>query len=252
MWKAIGQSTTGTSHTAAGKGCEDAIQYRILTDADGNETLICCISDGAGSTKYGGFASAYTTQKALDTLAFSFGNKEEVTEAEIYAMVEDIYDGLLIEAEAQNEELNEYSCTMLGCYITGDRAVFFQIGDGAIIRDDGSGFYTTLWWPHNGEYQNTTSFLIDDNTFSHLHITILEENVQEIAMFTDGLQMLALSMESNTVHQPFFTDLFTVLRKADDEHKLSVLNRKLAEYLDSKQINDRTDDDKTLFLATRS
>jgi hypothetical protein len=75
--------------------------------------------------------------------------------------------------------------------------------------------------------------------------------VDEVAIFTDGLQMLALNMESRTVHQPFFSDLFRYLRMANDADKVSILNGKLATYLDSPGINGRTDDDKTLFLATR-
>jgi hypothetical protein len=38
---------------------------------------------------------------------------------------------------------------------------------------------------------------------------------------------------------------------ADSADKTEMLNKRLAEYLDSTQINERTDDDKTLFLATR-
>lgn len=250
-WKAIGQSVIGTAHVAASKGCEDANQYYIEHDINGDEVLICCVSDGAGSAKFAGWASAYAVNSMVEELSEFAVAAMPITEADVYSMVERIYDGMATEAEVQQVELNEYSCTLLGCCLTEGRAVFFQIGDGAIVRNDGSGFYTPVWWPQNGEYQNTTSFLIDDRAFSHLNISILEEQVNEVALFTDGLQMLALSMESTTVHQPFFTDLFRFLRMADDADKVAVLSRKLQEYLDSTQINTRTDDDKTLFLASR-
>jgi hypothetical protein len=248
-WKAIGQSIAGTSHTIQGKGCDDAIGYAILPD-NGN-ALVCAASDGAGSAKHAAWAAALTVKKTTSFAASVISNNETLAEAHIYALAEEIYAALGQQAEADGEPLEEYACTLLGCIITDICSVFFQVGDGAIVRNDGSGFYTPLWWPENGEYLNTTSFIIDDRNFGNLNITIIEERVDEVAIFTDGLQMLSLNMESRMVHQPFFSDLFRYLRMANDADKVSILNSKLATYLDSPGINERTDDDKTLFLATR-
>jgi len=250
-WKAIGRSATGTSHTATGKTCEDAVRYHILTDDEGNEALVCAACDGAGSALHAQWAATYTADKVIELAIQQLVHKEDITECHIYAIAEDIYDGLRLEAQAREMPLNEYSCTLLGCIIMPHKAAFFQVGDGAIVRNDGSGHYVPVWWPHNGEYQNSTSFLVDDSSFANLNVTILEEEVNEIAMLTDGLQMLALRMEDQTAHQPFFNSFFPVLRCADVADKLGSLNEKLAAYLDSPAINDRTDDDKTLFLATR-
>jgi len=250
-WKAIGQSIIGTSHTASGKTCEDAVNYCILTGNDGSEVLVCCVADGAGSALHAQWASAYVTDKVVDFVGAQFKHNEDLTEALIYAMAEDIYYGLQQQAGDHDTELNEYSCTLLGCIVTTGKAAFFQVGDGAIVRNDGSDFYTPVWWPHNGEYQNTTSFLVDDSSFSNFNVIIIDEQVNEIAIFTDGLQMLTLSMESQTVHQPFFNDLFRFLRQAKGAGQVNILNKQLAEFLNSPNINARTDDDKTLFLATR-
>jgi len=250
-WKAIGHSAVGTSHTANEKGCDDAVQYSVVKSGLTGETMICCASDGAGSAIYASLAADMATKYMADALAGLAEAGHRLVEADIYALAEELYDLLEGEALKQEVELNEFSCTLLGCYVTGGRAIFFQIGDGAIVRNDGAGNYAYLWWPHNGEYQNTTSFVVDDRNLQNLRVAILEEQVDEVAIFTDGLQLLALNTESETVHQPFFTDLFKYLRMADEADKVAVLNRKLAEYLDSRVINDRTDDDKTLFLATR-
>lgn len=247
IWKAIGCSVIGTSHTAQGKSCDDAIKYVV---PDGN-TLICAISDGAGSALQAAKAAEIATQKTIEFLSLSVNNNEELTEAHIYALAEDIYDSLETLANEGNEPIQEYSCTLLGCVLMAGKAVFFQIGDGAIVRSDGSGYYTPVWWPETGEYLNTTSFVINDRTFANLNVAVINETVNEVAIFSDGLQMLALNMEGRSVHQPFFTDLFKYLRMADDSEKLNILNGKLAAYLDSPAINERTDDDKTLFLATR-
>ncbi|MBC7555235.1 MAG: protein phosphatase 2C domain-containing protein [Taibaiella sp.] len=251
MWKAIGNSVIGTSHLARGATCEDAIQFRVLPDSHGGDVLICCVSDGAGSATHAAYAAQYCTKYAVEALDALVARQAVIAESDIYEIVENIYEHLAGEAKANETELNEYSCTLLGCCITGSKAVFFQIGDGAIVRIDSSGFYSPVWWPDNGEYQNSTSFLVDDMAFSNLNISIIEDSINEVAIFTDGLQMLALNMEPRQAHQPFFTGMFKYLRLADDVDKVSILQRKAAEYLDSTTINSRTDDDKTLFLATR-
>jgi len=252
IWKAIGQSEAGTSHVASGKSCEDNITYTIVADAAGEEVLVCCASDGAGSAKFGGRASEYTTQTFFHRLTDFAKSGNEISEADIYTIAEDVYEALQHEAEDRSVELNEFSCTLLGMYITKTKACFFQIGDGAIVRNDGSGFYVPVWWPFNGEYQNTTSFLIDDPTLPNLNIQIIEGGVDEVALFTDGLQMLILNTEEQNVHQPFFEPFFRYLRLTTQPDQENILKIKLSEYLNSAVINTRTDDDKTLFLASRA
>ena len=251
IWKAIGQSVIGTSHTASGKPCEDAVRHACFKDEHGDEVLVCCVADGAGSALHAQWTSEFVTGRVTEFIHHHLIHRDDLTESLIYAMAEDIYDELHHKAKVNNTELNEYSCTMLGCIITSNRSAFFQVGDGAIVRNDGTEFYTPIWWPHNGEYQNTTSFLVDDTSFANLNVMVIDEQVNEVAIFSDGLQMLALSMDSQTAHQPFFADLFRFLRKANGNEQVTSLDHQLATYLDSPGINHRTDDDKTLFLATR-
>ena len=246
MWKAIGKSVIGTSHIAAGKKCEDVLQYQITYDSYSEELLICCASDGAGSAKYGAEAAKYCVERIMANWT-AIGTSEWM----LFQVMENIYDKLEELSREYDADLNEFSCTLMGCLIGVNYAMFFQIGDGAIIRDDGNGGYNYIWWPENGEYQNTTSFVIDDRNFGKLKFMVLKERINEVAMFTDGLQMLSLNSDTKQVHQPFFNGLFPHLRMADDDHKITILNRKLEEYLGSTPVNNRTDDDKTLFLATR-
>lgn len=251
VWKAIGQSVRGVSHIASEKPCEDAISYEIVEDTDGNETLICCVSDGAGSASQAVNASNIVVHDATKHLKKLLAQNAGIKEADIFEMAEKIYGTLSTIAERAEQPLQEYSCTLLGCIIASEISVFFQIGDGAIVRFDANGRYMPVWWPQNGEYQNTTSFLTDDENMSDLRVLITVDEVDEVAIFTDGLQQLALKNDSCSAHQPFFNDLFKYLRIADSENKVATLNTKLRDYLDSNLINRRTDDDKTLFLATR-
>ena len=250
-WKAIGNSITGTSHEISGKICEDASCFTVIPLSQGEEALIAFSSDGAGSAKHAHLASQLVTSEALHIATKWMEGNILPKEKELLLMAEMLYDKLLVLSQEMNEPLNEFSCTLLGCILLPGHSCFLQIGDGAIVKNDGTGHYRYIWWPFNGEYQNTTAFLIDDPNFPHLHTLVLEETIDEVAIFTDGLQMLALNTESNTVHQPFFTNMLKWLQIASAPEHVEVLNNKLTAYLQSDAINSRTDDDKTLILATR-
>ncbi len=251
IWKVIGQSVVGSSHVLVDKPCEDAINYRTIPLKDGDEILVGFVSDGAGSAKYAAQASKTAVQIGVDLVNQMINAHILVNDRSVLLLAENIFDNLKKQAEVLGVAPNEFSCTLLGFVIFPNKACFIQIGDGAIIRNDGSGYFTWVWWPHNGEYQNTTAFLIDDPNFGNLKTRVIEERINEIAVFSDGLQMLALKYETETVHQPFFADLFKWLRLAKEEEHIAILDKKLADYLGSDTINNRTDDDKTLLLATR-
>ena len=99
-----------------------------------------------------------------------------------------------------------------------------------------------------GEYANTTRFLSEDDYRQHLRVEIVDRQVFELAVLTDGLQMLALDIAGAKVHDRFFTPLFETLRNAAD---MADLQTSLLQFMDSKRVNERTADDKTLILATR-
>jgi hypothetical protein len=250
-WKVIGQSVIGTSHIQNGKSCEDASDCRVIIQPNGEDALVCFASDGAGSAAYAAEASTAAVLAAHEFTQALIEDGRDLTDAHLVALAEYIYDRLDEMAVAQGTPKNEFSCTLLGCIVTTQASGFIQIGDGAIVYNDGSGYFTQVWWPYNGEYQNSTAFIIDDPNLAHLQYKVIDRPVTEIAIFTDGLQQLALNHVSMAVHQPFFGNLFPALRRAESEEHLLILNSRLADYLSGYAINSRTDDDKTLLLATR-
>ena len=108
--------------------------------------------------------------------------------------------------------------------------------------------FAFAFWPDSGEYANTTRFLTDADYPIRLRLDRLSRPVARLALLTDGLQMLAIDYATAEVHARFFAPLFGVVAAATDQDQASA---DLAGWLDSPRINARTDDDKTLFLATR-
>jgi hypothetical protein len=153
-------------------------------------------------------------------------------------------------ASEEGLPLREFACTVSGIVVAHDNAICFQIGDGTIVVGDDQRQYEVVFWPDNGEYANTTYFMTDATFPETLLIRQLSTAPSEVALFTDGLQRLALHLASQTVHAPFFIPMFR--RLAQETSGWSVmLHLGLEDFLSSSTINRRTDDDKTLVLATR-
>ena len=126
---------------------------------------------------------------------------------------------------------------------------------GAIVVDavPPSEGYDCVFWPAHEEYENVTFFAAEPNAAEHLQWALVDRRVEELALFSDGLQRLALDYAGQRPHAPFFRSMLSPLLAggaggADGDG----LSRSLAAFLDSPRVNDRTDDDKTLMLAIRA
>lgn len=130
--------------------------------------------------------------------------------------------------------------------------MFFQVGDGAIVvsSSEEPEEYNWIFWPQHGAFANTTNFATDAESLERIECERIERNIDEIALFSDGLERLTLNFQAQTAHNPFFNSVFTLLRQAP-ESSSEQFSQSLASFLSSPQVNDRTDDDKTLILATR-
>jgi hypothetical protein len=158
------------------------------------------------------------------------------------------HDAIDAEAVAGGKRLKEYACTLLGAVAGQGHTLFFQIGDGAIVVSADGGEYETVFWPEQGEYANTTFFVTDEQFPDHLAIRHYGSAPAEIAIFTDGLQNLALSFAQKTAHAGFFRPLFAALRQHPGGGFLD-FSRQLGGFLVRDDVSARSDDDKTLVLA---
>jgi hypothetical protein len=172
--------------------------------------------------------------------------------------VERIRDLVGAVAVLEEMERRDYAATLLVALVDRTSGVFAQIGDGAIVFRNADGLLEPALWPQNGEYANTTWFVTDDEAADVVQVAHASE-VCDLALFTDGLQSLALRFASREVHPPFFEPMFQQVRAAArcdsnvaaDDVPAPSLDERLAAFLGGDAVNARTDDDKTLVLATR-
>ena len=117
----------------------------------------------------------------------------------------------------------------------------------SVSADDESGGYTLFSAPQRGEYANTTNFITSNSWKESLDIRTRYGGVSHVAMFTDGIQSIALSAAAdNAPHAPFFNPLFQWAEKQEDEQ---AAGNNLASFLSSPRVTSRADDDLTLLLA---
>ncbi len=250
-WRICFASVIGSSHLRSGAGCQDFGGYELLDDS----VLLLFAADGAGTAAHsfqgaklvcGSFVEFFRARleegRSLDSLG----------EPECRQWVTSARADLTLLADQADHPVKEFACTFLGAILGEATSLFLQIGDGAIVVSclEDPDAYDPVVWPEQAEYANMTFFVTADDAEDHLQVSKVDMPVVEAALFTDGLQRLALHMATKTAHDPFFRAMFGPLRLEP-----AGLSKNRCEWLEgflgSAQVLARTDDDKTLVQATR-
>jgi hypothetical protein len=253
-WRFAFASVMGTSHHKSGDPCQDASACELLTRGDGDDVLIAVACDGAGSARLSQVGSHETCRFVLER------TKELLnSDVPVAGLTRDCAERLVIDARENLRAFaaklgatpRDLACTLV---VASDAAMFLQIGDGVVIvgrRDEPIDDFCWVFWPERGEYANTTTFLSDEDVIGHILHEIVLHGIDEIALLTDGIQSLVLDLRGRAAHAPFFARVMAPLRTLSQAGNIASLGESLAAYLDSAPINDRTDDDKTLIIASR-
>ncbi|NOZ39956.1 MAG: protein phosphatase 2C domain-containing protein [Planctomycetes bacterium] len=257
MWKHVAQSLPGPSHEAAGSVCQDSHLVRLLGNDDASdsdngatETIFACVADGAGSADHSDVGSALTCQaiaNSAEQYLESHGSFRRLQLDHVLSWFENLHEKLRSAADLHGCNFRELATTLCAAILSPEGSFFFQIGDGAITACN-NGVYGVVFWPQSGEYANVTNFVTSDRFKYHFEFQATTSKISEIAIFTDGIERLALNFESRTPHLPFFQPLFQAVRSSTPGDHLAA---DLGKFLQSESVKNRSDDDKTLILATR-
>ena len=248
-WRVVAASAVGTSHTATGTDCQDSCLAQVETDPAKPPLLTIFVADGAGSAPHGGTGAELAIEAATAFFSEHYAHTGEYALTDHWAVecIQAVRAKIYAAAERQGAKARDYACTFLGVVASPFATLLMQIGDGGIVVDVGNGLSVPIT-PMAGEYANMTNFATDENAIDVLAVVVLPARPEKVAVFSDGIQRLALNMVTNTAHAPFFTPFFTVLATATAAQE-DYLQAELARFLNSQAVNERTDDDKTLALA---
>jgi hypothetical protein len=242
MWNIVRASVRGSSHRRSVTPCQDAFDLKLR-----GKTLLVAISDGAGSAAYSDRGAQGAVAATLAFIEKILSDGEDFTPETGVAIVDSARTRLFELSEQLEIDVRELACTLLFAVVQENEAFFGQLGDGAWVMTYGIGL-VAVTWPLRGVYANETTFLTSRDWNSAAKFVKLLGPVESFAGFTDGVQSLALHYASRSVFQPFFDPILTVLRESCAPE---ALDKQLQEYLSSKGVEERTDDDRTLVVATR-
>ena len=250
MWRHLGDSIRGAAHEVENTPCQDSNLVRRVGD-DGSGALVACVADGAGSSKYSNEGSAIVCETIGESAAAHFekhGNFDSLSREDALAWCEAARQNIEDEAMMRDCDTREFASTLCAAILCEHQSYFLQIGDGAITLGN-QGLYGVVFWPQSGEYANSTNFLTAKNYAEFVEFLAVPSRFSDVALFTDGVERLALIFDTQTPHPQFFEPLFQALRTVEDPEGLG---EGLRQFLMSDSVQSRSDDDKSLILASRT
>ena len=248
MWRFAAGRATGTSHEKLGKPCQDRYACVALVDED---ALVAVVADGAGTAEHAhlGAQLAVTTMSDLVQLGVRAGRKDY---RDILREGAALARQRLVEAAGDARVApRDMACTLLAVILTPFGGAALQIGDGVIVTGTAAAEWRWAIWPQKGEYANATFFLSDERALAQAEVVDVADDVQDVALMSDGMEPLALHFASRSAHAPFFRTVFAPLHASTAQGESAELSQAVVNLLGSAAVRARTDDDTTLVVATR-
>jgi serine/threonine protein phosphatase PrpC len=247
-WRVAAASVRGTSHEKVGQLCQDAHHWQKLPEG----VLVAAVADGAGSAPLGKVGAIVASQTAVETICTANAElhliqKEQQWQQILRQALEAAKTAVEAEAAVCGRQARDLASTLIIVVATPELIAAVQVGDGLAVAGDRAGNTISLTAPQRGEYLNETTFLVSSHALDKTQISLWRGATSNIAVFSDGLQMLAVNMNDGTPYVPFFSPLFQFMSSIEDENEAK---EQLAAFLRSPRITERTDDDLTLLLAT--
>ena len=246
-WRVVSGSARGKHHEEMGLPCQDFCDSRITM----NNVLIGAVADGASSAQHSEIGSAVATRAAIESLCGArhlpddphdvSGWEKHLTEA-----LEAAVDSVQKEASQRHMPVGDLATTLILVAATPLGAVAVQVGDGAVVIGDRDENLIALTVPPMGEYANETDFLCSPNLIKVAQGRYWPVAPRYVAVFSDGLQRLALQMPVASPHAAFFSPLFRFVSEASDRPSAG---DELTAFLQSPRVRKQTKDDTTLLLA---
>lgn len=250
-WSWVAAACKGTSHEKTGIRLQDAFICSSIKCEKG-DFFFGVISDGAGSADFGGQGASIicnTLSRAIKDYSLFLNGLPTDTIIELW--IDDARDFIFQAAARRGLSPRDFAATLICVISNGSESLVVHIGDGcAVFKDVNSGQWIAPTWPEQGEFASTTYFVTDEYGL-RLRINRYLSPISAIAIFSDGLERLALDFQDIKPFKGFFDGITKPLISSSQFGKDKILSAALKNYLNSDTINSRTDDDKSLIVAVK-
>jgi serine/threonine protein phosphatase PrpC len=252
-WRFAAASVRGTSHEKAGTRLQDAKRCLEIAGDGAASSLALIVSDGAGSAAFGGEGASLVCRTLAAAVRANIRQQGELPDEEtIHSWIDEVRDRIQVCAEKRSLTQRDFAATLVLVIATPKGILTAHIGDGAAVgRSRSLREWQVLSPPARGEYAATTFFVTDDPE-PQLRITCHDADYDAIAVFTDGIEDLVIDRVSGKASPGFFEPMTRPVAASPSPGRNRELSDKLAAYLSSDRLNERTDDDKTLIIAVQN
>jgi hypothetical protein len=211
------------------------------------------VSDGAGSAPLSDLGSKLAVHAAIGAVQAGlacrpFESENADDERRWRALLSNAAstarDEVIEVARRLHRSPRDLASTLILTVATPTLTAAIQIGDGGAVVENPEGEVRALTRPDSGEFMGEATFLVSRQAVEGAQIVIAPRS-QSVALFSDGLQLLALVYPTWEPFAPFFRSTFDFFRNNSDDDVAT----KIEAFLSSERLLARTDDDVTLLLA---
>ncbi|MEA5517582.1 PP2C family serine/threonine-protein phosphatase [Limnoraphis robusta] len=253
QWQAIGCSEIGSGHIKTGIPCQDFCDHQIISN---NQVTIGAVSDGMGSAAHSDLGSKIAVQTTLNCLNQRDWLNHSIDDSQAQVFFEELLKTVVTEiqtvAKREGYSVRDMACTLLAFIATPNLLVAMQCGDGLIvIRPQSSQNYQLLFQPQKGEYANEYVPITSSSAHQYMQVKVIHEPIYFICAATDGIEHISLIKSKEwKAYDKFFEPVETQIMRS---HKTESEKEKIvSDWLKSDDINQRTDDDKTVLLCIQN
>lgn len=255
MWKCAKLSVRGSAHLTNGLPCQDAATA-LLTGERNDCIAVCAISDGAGSAQYAEEGARLVVESAVAYFGRQLADHPipgrlvaDYDVSDAWSLALEVREKIEETARQRSASVHEFAATLLVCVIHSENSFFVQIGDGCWCASVG-GIIGAVTWPSRGEFVGQTDFVtsvrVDPSSENVVQVYRLRRKPDFVIGISDGLERLAVDLQSGIPHQRFFLPIVQKLISADDTAEFE---QSLRSFLESERVCDRTDDDKSIVIV---
>jgi Protein phosphatase 2C len=250
-WRWIAAKRRGSSHVRVGSRIQDAFVASTIPRYP--DVLSVIVSDGAGSASRGGEGASLVCRTLATEIRTSVALTGCLpTKADVSQWIEKARDRITAVAYRRELRPRDFAATMIVAISDSRSTRVAHIGDGSVVvKTKASQQWVATSWPDGGEFASTTFFITDGDS-PKVTFVELDDEIDALVAFSDGMERLALDMQAKVAHAPFFDSVSRPLAASSTQGLNRTLSLQLNDFLGGPAVLSRTDDDKTLIVASFS
>jgi serine/threonine protein phosphatase PrpC len=249
-WEAVAKSVIGVKHIKAEKPCQDYSAYSL---EENRQVILGAISDGMGSAEHSDIGSRIAVDLTLKILknqkVWNLRPEESTLKHFFQNLLQNVINELTKQATNNGYSIEKLACTLIAFVATPKWFSAIQIGDGQIVVSSPKRDYKLIFKPDKGEYANETTPITSKSALREMRFCLNPTCYEFICAATDGIENISLlKTEGWKPYNKFFDGLMESI--ASSQKSLKEKEEEIEHFLNTEEINRRTDDDKTLLLCS--